>query len=144
MVMDFQVTFDSTSPRTLAAFWSSALGYGPEDPPDGFASWDEWFKSVGIPEEERDGRARIVDPEGRRPRICFLRVPEGKAVKNRVHLDLDASDGPTAPLERRKEQVDAAVERMLALGATRFAIYEDPHHYHVTMQDPEGNEFCVR
>ena len=144
MVMNFQVTFDCASPDTLATFWSGALGYHAADPPDGFDSWEEWNAKLEIPEEEWEDGAWIVDPEERRPRICFLRVAEGKVAKNRIHLDLDASDGPAAPLERRKQQVDAAVERVVALGATVFAAYEEPDHYHVTMRDPEGNEFCLR
>jgi hypothetical protein len=142
--MDFQVTFDCAGPGALATFWAAALGYRPAGPPKGFATWDEWFRKLEIPEEERDEGAWIEDPEERRPRICFLQVPESKAVKNRLHLDLDASDGPTAPLDRRRQQVDAEVDRMLGLGATRLAAYDETDHYHVVMQDPEGNEFCLR
>ena len=99
---------------------------------------------MGVPQEERDSVSWIDDPEHRRPRIHFRQVPEPKAVKNRLHFDLDVSDGPLAPLERRKEQVEAAAERMLGLGARRVAAYEEPNHYHVVMADPEGNEFCLR
>ena len=144
MVMDFQVTFDCAGPQALANFWAGALGYQPADPPEGFATWEEWLLKLEIPEEEWDEGAWIADPEQRRPRICFQQVPEPKAVKNRLHLDINASDGPTAPLDRRKEQVDAEVDRMLGLGASRLAAYEETDHYHVVMQDPEGNEFCLR
>ena len=144
MVMDFQVTFDCAAPVALADFWASALGYRPADPPEGFASWEEWAERLEIPAEEWGEGAWLDDPEKQRPRIHFQRVPEPKTVKNRVHLDLDASDGPAAPLERRKEQVDAEAARLVALGAKRFAIYEATEHYHIVMRDPEGNEFCLR
>jgi hypothetical protein len=144
MVMDFQVTFDCAGPAALANFWAAALGYRLAIPPDGFATWEEWFHKMEIPEEEWDEGAWLDDPEQQRPRICFLQVPEPKAVKNRLHLDLNASDGPTTPLDRRKAQVDDEVDRMLGLGASRLAAYEATDHYHVVMQDPEGNEFCLR
>jgi hypothetical protein len=144
MVMDFQVTFDCAAPVALADFWASALGYRPGDPPEGFATWEEWAAKLEIVDEERDEGAWLDDPEQRRPRLHFQQVPEPKTVKNRLHLDLNASDGPTAPLERRKEQVDAEAARLVALGARRFAIYEATDHYHIVMRDPEGNEFCLR
>jgi hypothetical protein len=97
-----------------------------------------------IPEEEWDSGASIVDPERRGPRIYFQGVPEPKTVKNRVHFDLDVSDGRSVPLERRREQIDAEVERLLGRGARRQQEFEAHDHYHVVMQDPEGNEFWLR
>lgn len=144
MSMTFQVTFDCGEPAVLAKFWSEALGYEMEEPPDGFASWEEWGRAVGVPEDELDDGASIVDVEGHRPRLFFQRVPEGKAVKNRLHLDLDASGGMSVPLDRRRTEVQAEEQRLLKLGARHIGEYEMNDHYHVTMQDPEGNEFCLR
>jgi len=86
----------------------------------------------------------VVDPDGRGPRIYLQRVPEAKTVKNRVHLDLNISGGPSGgPVEERRRRVDAEVERLLGLGATRQRAAEELGGYWVVMQDPEGNEFCV-
>jgi Glyoxalase-like domain len=144
MPIRFQVTFDCAEPDAMARFWSQALGYDLEPPPDGFASWEEWGREVGVPEDELDDGASIVDPEERGPRMFFQRVPETKTVKNRVHLDLDVSGGMSVSLHRRREEVRAEEQRFLALGAERVGEYELADHYHVTMRDPEGNEFCLR
>jgi Glyoxalase-like domain len=71
-------------------------------------------------------------------------VPEGKVVKNRLHLDIRVSDRE-APLQARRASVDAEVERLRGLGATVMRVLAEPgvDHYGVTMHDPEGNEFCV-
>ncbi len=84
------VTVDCANPGTLAAFWSLALGYAEASPPQGFASWAEWLEHAGIPPEEWDDGAYIEDPDGVRPSISFLKVPEPKVAKNRVHLDIQA------------------------------------------------------
>jgi len=80
------VTFDCAHPAALAAFWRLALGYVDASPPEGFASWPEWLADVGVPPDEWDVGAYIEDPEGVRPSISFLKVPEPKVAKNRVHL----------------------------------------------------------
>jgi hypothetical protein len=87
----------------------------------------------------------IVDPDGVGPRIWFQPVPEGKVVKNRLHLDLDVGGGRGAPLAARRDRVDAEADRLVAAGATRFRVLseEGVDHYGVVMQDPEGNEFCL-
>lgn len=148
MAREFQVTIDCADPSTLSSFWESALGYERAAPPEGSNTWEEWLEKMEVPRENWDPGPRpynaIVDPDGRGPRIWFQRVPEPKKVKNRIHLDLNASDGQAAPLYRRKEQVDAEVERLLRLGARRLTRYEEQDHYHVVMADPEGNEFCLR
>jgi hypothetical protein len=77
-----------------------------------------------------DGAA-CVDPDGKRPRLYFQRVPEAKAGKNRVHLDV------------RVQDKDAEVARLTALGATRLYEASQGPHTWITMADPEGNEFCV-
>jgi hypothetical protein len=144
MAKAFQVTFDCSHPAALSAFWASALDYGPADPPEGFATREEWLERMQVPEDEWETGSWIADPDGRGPRLFFQQVPEGKTVKNRLHLDVNASAGPTAALDERKRQVDAEARRLLGLGARRLAAYEQADHYHVVMQDPEGNEFCLR
>src|ERR1035441_4543472 len=90
----FQLVIDCADPEPLARFWAAALGYVLEPPPAGFASWDEYWRDVGVPEDELGpGTDSIVDPDGRSPRIWFQVVPERKAVKNRLHIDVHASGG---------------------------------------------------
>jgi hypothetical protein len=84
-----------------------------------------------------------VDPDGHGPRIFFQRVPEPKAAKNRVHLDINVTKGMSTPLDERVRLVDAAVERLLSLGATEVRRTENLGSYYVVMLDPEGNEFCA-
>jgi hypothetical protein len=88
-----QVTFDAADPAALAAFWAGALGYVADPPPEGFASWEAWATDQGIPEERWNDASAIVDPDGAGPRIFFQKVPEGKAAKNRVHLDVRTAPG---------------------------------------------------
>ena len=138
------LTIDCAHPATLAAFWRLALGYAEAPPPEGFASWAEWFEHFRVPPEERDHGAYIVDPDGVRPSISFLKVPEPKATKNRVHLDVQAGGDRSEPWEVRWPRVTEAVERLTAAGAS--VIHEDVEDGvpdHVVMADPEGNEFCV-
>jgi hypothetical protein len=91
---------------------------------------------------------RLFDPAGLRPPIWFQEVPETKAGKNRLHLDLYPTGRDNAlPLERRIEIVDAEVSELVGLGACveRRTRHDDPDDpiYYVVMHDPEGNEFCV-
>jgi hypothetical protein len=65
------------------------------------------------------------------PGLCFVPVPEGKTLKNRLHIDLDPDDR------------DAEVERLLALGARRADVGQGDDVTWVVLADPEGNEFCV-
>ncbi len=117
---------DANDPHRLARFWAAALSYVLEpgyDDPDG---------------------ASIVDPQGRGPAIGWLRVPEGKAGKNRVHIDIrTAGEGPW-DMPAREGLIRAKVAELVALGATlvREEQYGDALG-HVVMLDPEGNEFCV-
>lgn len=146
MATRMQVTIDCADPGRLARFWATALGYRLEEPPDGFATWQDYWVSRGLPPEEvEDGYDSIVDPDGVGPRVWFQPVPEAKVVKNRVHLDLDVGGGRTAPLAERRRRVDAEADRLVAAGATRFRVLseEGVDHYGVVMQDPEGNEFCL-
>lgn len=144
----FQIVIDCREPRRLVQFWSSAIRYRPEPPPQGFAGWREFWRSIGVPEEEiRDVTSpeSIDDPKGEGPRIWFHAVPEVKTCKNRIHFDIKASGGRDLPLATRKDQVEAEAARLAALGATRLeTLYEEgDDHYAVAMADPEGNEFDV-
>jgi catechol 2,3-dioxygenase-like lactoylglutathione lyase family enzyme len=146
MTTSIQVTIDCADPERLARFWAEALGYRLEEPPDGFASWRDYWVSRGLPPEEvDDGYDSIIDPDGVRPRIWFQPVPEAKVVKNRVHLDLGVSGGRGVPLATRRRRVDAEADRLAAAGATRLRVLseEGVDHYGVVMADPEGNEFCL-
>jgi hypothetical protein len=144
MATGVQVVFDCADPDRLARFWADALGYRLQDPPAGYGSWQDWARDQGIPEERWNDAGAVVDPDGKGPRIYLQRVPEPKTVKNRVHLDLNISGGPSAgTLEERRARVDAEVERLRGLGATRQRAAEELGQYWVVMQDPEGNEFCV-
>src|ERR1017187_3263674 len=98
MAVSFQLVIDCADPEPLARFWAAALGYELEPPPDGFASWDAYWRDLGVPEDELGtGADCIVDPGGRGPRIWFQVVPDRKAAKNRLHLDIGVSGGRAVP-----------------------------------------------
>ncbi len=145
MAMGIQVVFDCANPDRLARFWAEALHYKVQDPPEGFATWEAFLISIGVPKEEWDDASAIVDPEGEGPRIYFQRMDTPKPAKNRIHLDVNASGGRKVPPPERRKRVDVEVERILALGlgATMHHADEDGDWYFVTMLDPEGNEFDV-
>lgn len=118
-------------PKRLAAFWCAVLDYhvldeepgtlveiGPRDLPtdDDFAEWRRRLRTAPSP-----------------PSILFIAVPEGKTVKNRLHIDVNPIDATT--------EEEAA--RLRALGATDADIGQGPDVTWKVMQDPEGNEFCV-
>ena len=72
MAVRFQLVVDCTNPDLLAHFWARALGYDLEAPPAGFASWDDYWRDIGLPEEDLDvGDDCIVDASGDGPRIWF-------------------------------------------------------------------------
>jgi hypothetical protein len=129
-----QVTFDCAEPAALAAFWASALGYVIQPPPPGYDSWPAFLTAMGVPEPEWDTRSACVDPDGKGPRLFFQRVPEGKAAKNRVHLDVNVG----------ADRVDAEAERLVGEGATRVTEHTEMGTRWVVMADPEGNEFCLQ
>ncbi|GHE36200.1 hypothetical protein GCM10018785_02400 [Streptomyces longispororuber] len=152
MSRQFQVTFDAHDPRALSSFWREALGYVHPGPPgvdlpagaDPLAAWDDFLARAGVPEEERTARSAVEDPEGHGPRLFFQRVPEGKAAKNRVHLDVRAAPGLRG--QERMAALEAECERLVALGATRVRRHEPAPPLsagHLVMADPEGNEFCL-
>jgi hypothetical protein len=142
----FQLVIDCADPEPLARFWAAALGYVLQPPPDGFTSWDAYYRDLGIPEDELGGGTDcIVDPTGQGPRIWFQVVPERKAIKNRLHIDIGVGGGRAVPIETRKERVDAEAARLAALGARILGALDSEglDHYAVAMKDPEGNEFDV-
>jgi uncharacterized glyoxalase superfamily protein PhnB len=108
------ITFDCANALALAEFWSAAIGR-PIDSGEPAAS--PFF-------------ARISGESGS-PVMMFIQVPEGKTAKNRVHLDLAATDRA------------AEVERLVALGASVIHDTDEWGTRWTTLSDPEGNEFCV-
>lgn len=140
-VIHFQVTFDCASPERVGRFWCEILGYVPPPPPEGFASWDDYNQS--LPAEDRDAAFACTDPTGVGPRLYFQRVPEGKVVKNRVHLDVRRGAGLVGA--ERLAVLEAEAARLIALGATHVLTqYADEENEScITLQDIEGNEFCL-
>lgn len=106
----YHLTIDAEDPARLARFWAAVLG------------WQVLY-------EEGD-EAVIGTGPGDYPGICFIAVPEPKAAKNRLHVDLDPDDR------------DFEVERLIALGARRVEVGQGEVTW-VVLADPEGNEFCV-
>lgn len=146
MAVSFKLVIDCADPEPLARFWAAALGYELEPPPDGFASWDAYWRDVGVPEDELGlGADCIVDPDGRGPRIWFQVVPECKAAKNRLHLDIGVGVGRAAPIETRRQRVDAEACRLTDLGVLLDGVLksEGLDHYEVATKDLEGNEFDI-
>ncbi|AGL17115.1 VOC family protein [Actinoplanes sp. N902-109] len=152
MSRDVQITFDAHDPRALSTFWRDALGYvhpGPPgvDLPDGadpLAAWDEFLERIGVPPAHRNARSAIEDPDGRGPRLFFQQVPEDKVAKNRVHLDVRAAPGLQG--DARMAALEAACDRLVALGAKRVRRDEPAPPFSagfIVMTDPEGNEFCL-
>lgn len=144
MATSIQIVFDTADPDRLATFWAAALHYKKQDPPAGYASWQEFLKATGVPEEQWSSASAIVDPDGIGPRLYFQQLDTPKTGKNRLHLDISVGGGGKVPLEERKKSIRLDVERLLGLGANRQRVWEEPGEYWVVMQDPEGNEFCVQ
>jgi hypothetical protein len=142
MYTKIQVAFDAAEPEKLAEFWALALGYVVEPAPEGFASWEDFARSAGIPESEWGEVASRVDPAGEGPRLYFQKVPEGKTAKNRVHLDIRVA-GREVRGEQRRRLVSDRVERLTEAGASLAWKTDDVRGSSVTLYDPEGNEFCV-
>ena len=108
------MTFDCHNPLLLAEFWSAVLEYETEN----------WPVIDGATSKPRDGGV---------PQMFFLKVPEAKTAKNRLHLDIQPVDGA----------MESEVERLVELGATRIDVFNEPSETWTVMNDPEGNEFCV-
>jgi len=126
-----ELVIDAHDMRKLADFWCGVLDYRIlDEQPDIIEIGPKDFVSDPGPEmaAEWKARARRGPPA---PTLVFALVPEGKDVKNRVHIDV-------SPLGDQSEEV----ERILALGATHADIGQGDVKW-VVMRDPEGNEFCV-
>jgi hypothetical protein len=143
MAPSLQIVFDANDVPRLVAFWEQALdGYEQQPPPPSYASWEDFAREQGIPEEQWDWWGALVDSEGTRPRILFQRVPEGKTAKNRMHIDINVGQEleGDAQVARVKEEAD----RLEALGATKQREATERGEFWIVMQDPEGNEFCLQ
>jgi predicted enzyme related to lactoylglutathione lyase len=110
------ICVDSTDPASAATFWENALG---------------WRRTHDTADEVALEPPAGSPEEGVSPDILFLRVPEPKAVKNRLHIDL------------RPDDQAAEVVRLEQLGATRTSVGQGEGVTWVVMTDPDGNEFCV-
>lgn len=149
MALHWKLVIDCADPHRLAGFWAQALGYEVED----HTALIERLLGVGAIAE-----ADLIDTEGRRGwstlaavrhpddpfdaatgmgldrRVLFQGVPEPKQGKNRLHIDLHVG----------AEAREAEVKRLEGLGATVLNVVSEPGGSHVTMADPEGNEFDVQ
>ncbi|SEQ25575.1 hypothetical protein SAMN05216188_102562 [Lentzea xinjiangensis] len=123
-IKKIQVTFDCAEPARVARFWSEVLGY--DAPPETDGSW-----------------SACTDPSGEGPRFYFQRVPEGKVVKNRVHVCVRAGTGLVGA--ERLAALQAERARLEPLGAVCVRVMEadEENESCIVMQDVEGNEFCL-
>lgn len=135
MATTFQITIDCADARRMTEFWSVALGYVEEPPPAGYLSWEDFLRANDVSIPPAGSIGAIVDPDGVGPRILFLRVPERKSVKNRVHLDVRAGSA--------EDDKTAKVAELVAAGAATIRRVEENGQWWMVMADPEGNEFCV-
>lgn len=117
------------------------LGYVVPPIPTGFATWEDYHRS--LPSEDQVTYFACSDPSGAGPRLLFQRVPEGKTVKNRVHLDVRAGTGLVG--EERLATLQAECARLVALGGVhvRTLVADGTNESCIVMQDIEGNEFCL-
>ncbi|SDO60056.1 hypothetical protein SAMN04515671_1449 [Nakamurella panacisegetis] len=140
-VKQVQVTFDCAVPQAVAEFWKAALGYVDPPIPPGFDSWDAF--NASLPAEQQGSTSACQDPNGVGPRLFFQRVPEGKTVKNRLHLDVRVGVGLTG--DQRVAALEAEAARMILLGAQRVRLLraDEENEACLVMQDVEGNEFCL-
>ncbi|CAM2847082.1 VOC family protein [Saccharomonospora xinjiangensis] len=116
-----ELGIDCADPAALARFWCAVLDYEVQDEDDGIVT-------IGPRPDARGGSRPGPVP----PTLTFAEVPEGKTVKNRLHLDL-------SPADRGQ---DEEVRRLLDLGARRADVGQGDESW-VVLADPEGNEFCV-
>ena len=107
----FSVTFDAADPPRLADFWAQLTGYSVR------------FSDENIAQITGDGSVG--------PMLMFLKVPESKTAKNRMHVDLGTAD------------LDTDVDRAIGLGAELIDRHQECGVTWATLRDPEGNEFCI-
>lgn len=143
MAISVQVTFDAENPARQAEFWALALDYVVQPPPPGCESWAEFAQSIGLPQERWDSMAAAVDPDGAGPRVLFQKVPEGRAVKNRVHIDVQLRAGERHTPDAGATKLTEHVSKLVDAGAKVVREVREPTGNCTVMQDPEGNEFCV-
>ncbi|MGW1341739.1 VOC family protein [Kribbella sp. NPDC002412] len=146
MTTRWTMTIDCADPSRLARFWGTALGYVDSDPPKGWDTWEAFMTDQNVPEDEWNDGASLSDPNGVLPAISFLKVPEPRTVKNRLHLDLQVSGGRAEPQPLREQRIRAVAATLVEAGATIVhEIRKDasPDLDHLWMSDPEGNDFCV-
>jgi hypothetical protein len=136
------VTVDANDPNRLAEFWAFALGYILQPPPEGFDTWEDFADALDLSDEDRERYSAVIDPHGVGPRVLFQKVPEGKAVKNRWHLDIDVVD-PSLPEDQHDRNREAKIKALIARGATEIERFDEAVGKWVVMTDPEGNEFCI-
>jgi hypothetical protein len=110
-----ELVVDCHDPALLAEFWRRVLDYE--------------ISEV----DEEEGLIVLQGPEGSGPTLLFIKVPDEKVVKNRLHIDVSPRD---------RDQ-DEEVERIIGLGARRIDIGQGADATWVVLADPEGNEFCV-
>jgi hypothetical protein len=116
-----ELAIDCADPAALAQFWCAVLGYEVQGEEDDVIT----IGSPLVPEgKDRSGPVP--------PTLTFARVPEGKTVKNRLHLDVNPTDA----------EQDEEVRRLLDLGARRADVGQGDQSW-VVLTDPAGNEFCV-
>lgn len=149
MARDWQLVVDAGDPHVLADFWAEALGYRVEQNADliqellaaGRAQESDIVVHRGV--VSWSGLAAICHPDdvaerqkqtGSARRILFQQVPESKAGKNRVHIDISVGPDALAP----------EVARLQQLGAIVLAEQHDFGSHFFTMADLEGNEFDVQ
>ncbi|NJC69646.1 VOC family protein [Planosporangium thailandense] len=129
MATQVQVVIDCADPAKLAEFWALALGYEADEADEA---------------PTQDDRVRtVLDPAGAGPPICLRQVPEPKAGKNRVHLDLHVGGGAGTPADTRRERIEEEAARLETFGAVARRAAADGDTHRMIMQDPEGNEFCL-
>jgi hypothetical protein len=108
-----ELVIDSLDPESIARWWADVLDYR-------------------ITEADEDG-VEIAGPPGSGPTLVFIKVPEEKSIKNRVHIDV-------SPTDREQE---AELERLEALGAQRADVGQPEDAGWIVLRDPDGNEFCL-
>ncbi len=120
-----EIVIDCHDPAAQAAFWAAVLGYHVVD------TGDPWVEIAPWEQEPADLAEQVRRAPGV-PTLVFVTVPEGKTVKNRLHLDV-------SPIDRSQE---AEVERLVGLGAHHADVGQGTQRW-VVLADPKGNEFCV-
>lgn len=123
----YTIVVDSADPQALARWWREVL--------DWELVYDAADEAVIIPKGLPDAASESLDDWLRLGQgLVFVQVPEAKAVKNRLHIDL----APHTSQDR-----DAEIARLLALGATKADVGQGDDVTWTVLADPEGNEFCV-